>query len=1349
MKRLFLILLMLIGLTSTSYANSRTYKLSVSDINDVNFETTYRTVLSYDTPNVNEYGNYYLLLDSEWEYSRFEDSAGYVQSFNRYGSVFEIKFKRRNKTDKIQGQITIYFYAKPSDDVTIHKYYWLTIDYTYKALTKVDGGKIDGPDKNHEVGERPSVIVSVYDAIPLTGTAITYSWEKSNDKTNWTELANSNYNNHLPDAIGYTSDFYRRKATDSAGNSGYSNTVEILPMFNAGEIGINYTDSSSNITLINVKSPNSSGATIDWQSSTDLDEWTSIGGTSTSRTITKPTTTTYYRRSATSQAEDGNGEPVVCYSNITCYTTANPAYVQTQTYYTSSHAVNDKAYYDGLGRPIQQVSVGATPSGNDIITTTVYDNKGRVFKKLLPFSYDNDGAFAHNAAYKSNTFHNDDYASTVTTFDNSPLDRTVRSYKPGEVYQSDDAQHYVEHNYSLNVANEVKRILVNSAGDILVSDNYTAESLYKNTITDEDGTQITTFTDSEGKTILERRLVATNSYADTYYVYDVKNRLRWVITPKGSDLLTNGTTYSITDTLAKDHCYIYQYDNEDRITERRLPGCESSYYSYDSYGRLITYRDGKLNNLGIHQSYSYDALSRISRVSYPSNSSTEENVQHISHYDDYNALPATLTFNAVSGVVSSTDKLSSIKGKLAYEQIYEVYDAESTATPKVLTRAYYYDKRDRVIQTVAQYPDGISCRTSVKYDYVGNPLITLEQYNYDGQTLTIRTECTFDERSRQLTEQTSIDGAVVSNATFSYDELGRMKHLELGDNVTINTSYNLQGWIDAIESGMSSSSGDGIVTSGDIFSERLSYYNTTDESSTPRYSGKISEQRWAHGSIMNSFKGFAYTYDSMGRLTDARTFMSSTSQNKPLIGTTREQIAYDKNCNVVQLSNTRGTSTTTRNYAVQGNHVIQLSVNGNNLGYPVYDERGNMTQNVEAGLQISYNLCNLPTQITTVNGKTVKYTYFADGTKFKAVDATGNGFVYTGSLRWSVHNGTLTPESVAITGGRAVYSNNSWAANYYITDHLGSVRAVTDAEGEVLDTFDYMPYGSEISSRSSTTTDYRFTGKERQSMVNNSIYDSFARFQNTYGRFMSIDPKAESFYHISPYTYCAGDPVNLVDPDGEAWKPTMHSNLIDGASYYTGFEWIDESESYDENGNLKQGLFNQAIFFSDNMTFDSSEAYNIGSSTAYVYLDNGEIVTYNACTIPSSSNYPTIPEKLVEATYGLHGGKYNALRMHDFGNASSQIYLGFENPAHKGKYYIEGANIHKAGLGNKTGMTSANKPISAGCFLIDITKWESFMSHFNSSSIVGVVASRNGVRRPINKNTCEFKIIPFTYELYD
>ena len=219
-------------------------------------------------------------------------------------------------------------------------------------------------------------------------------------------------------------------------------------------------------------------------------------------------------------------------------------------------------------------------------------------------------------------------------------------------------------------------------------------------------------------------------------------------------------------------------------------------------------------------------------------------------------------------------------------------------------------------------------------------------------------------------------------------------------------------------------------------------------------------------------------------------------------------------------------------------------------------------------MQMSYNLCNLPKQITTVNSKIVKYTYFADGTKFKAVNAAGNGFAYTGSLRWSVQNGVLTPESVAITGGRALYNDvdEPWSVNYYITDHLGSVRAVTDADGEVLDTYDYMPYGSEFTSDTDNITDYRFTGKEKQLMFGNSnVYDSFARFQNTYGRFMSIDPKAEEFYHISPYAYCAGDPVNMVDPDGEVCgvyydeygNYIADDNIDDGKLYITNKETVD------------------------------------------------------------------------------------------------------------------------------------------------------------------------------------------------
>ena len=210
----------------------------------------------------------------------------------------------------------------------------------------------------------------------------------------------------------------------------------------------------------------------------------------------------------------------------------------------------------------------------------------------------------------------------------------------------------------------------------------------------------------------------------------------------------------------------------------------------------------------------------------------------------------------------------------------------------------------------------------------------------------------------------------------------------------------------------------------------------------------------------------------------------------------------------------------------------------------------------------------------------MKYSYFADGTKFKAVDAAGNGFAYTVSLSWSVQDGILTPESVAITGGRALYDDidESWSANYFICDHLGSVRVVTDAEGNKLDTYDYMPYGRELIADTDNITDYRFTGKEKQSVFGDSnIYDSFARFQNTYGRFMSIDPKAESFYHISPYTYCAGDPVNLVDPDGEVVDVVWDvCNIITGAHSFAK--------------NISAGNYKKAIVDAGGILLDTAAA---------------------------------------------------------------------------------------------------------------------------------------------------------------
>ena len=51
------------------------------------------------------------------------------------------------------------------------------------------------------------------------------------------------------------------------------------------------------------------------------------------------------------------------------------------------------------------------------------------------------------------------------------------------------------------------------------------------------------------------------------------------------------------------------------------------------------------------------------------------------------------------------------------------------------------------------------------------------------------------------------------------------------------------------------------------------------------------------------------------------------------------------------------------------------------------------------------------------------------------------------------------------------------------------------------------------------------------------------------GRFMSVDPLSEKYYSISPYVYCADNPVKHVDPDGKE-KLNVLSNNHDAVNYH-------------------------------------------------------------------------------------------------------------------------------------------------------------------------------------------------------
>ena len=316
---------------------------------------------------------------------------------------------------------------------------------------------------------------------------------------------------------------------------------------------------------------------------------------------------------------------------------------------------------------------------------------------------------------------------------------------------------------------------------------------------------------------------------------------------------------------------------------------------------------------------------------------------------------------------------------------------------------------------------------------------------------------------------------------------------------------------------------------------------------------------------------------------------------------------------------------------------------------------------------------------------------------------------------------------------------------FYLTDHLGNNRVMADEEGNIVQTTHYYPFGMPFAESSSPDRQpYKYNGKELLTDKGLNLYDYGARhYDATIGRWHTPDPMAEKYANCSPYVYCANNPIRLIDPYGLAWKST-YSIDHHGRKIPNGYEWVPEDESYDEEGFLLPGLYHQAIFFSENNDFTAEkEGYNIGASTATVYLADGTVQNFKATTYPSDTKkFATVPEGIYHASIGIHHGSteyYTALKMRDKGSKYQTIELKTNNPAYKdGRTYATGIDIHKAGKNNFTGKMKNNKDgVSEGCLLIDINEWSNFIGLFNTpsqkSNTVCVTVSRT-LPEPINVN---------------
>lgn len=279
---------------------------------------------------------------------------------------------------------------------------------------------------------------------------------------------------------------------------------------------------------------------------------------------------------------------IVGSNKIVTINTFKPNYIRTIVVQNSGNTTDEYlnewpnrisyTYFDGLGRPIEEVTVESTwQETADLVRPIVYDEFDRESKTYLPYAGGVGGEFIRhkliigndgNYIGKAQEFYASGWAITndsrlygQNVYEPSPLNRVVRSYGPGEAWAptSTSEGKFIEHRYESNIHGTTGSLTSEAViawkittdgvpvpespmeGFIEEGGYYSNGQLSVKVTIDEDGHAVREYTDKQGRTVLRKVQAADapndlndpEQWACTYYIYDDLNNLRTVLPPEG------------------------------------------------------------------------------------------------------------------------------------------------------------------------------------------------------------------------------------------------------------------------------------------------------------------------------------------------------------------------------------------------------------------------------------------------------------------------------------------------------------------------------------------------------------------------------------------------------------------------------------------------------------------------------------------------------------------------------------------------------------------------------------------------------------------------------------------------
>ncbi len=652
-------------------------------------------------------------------------------------------------------------------------------------------------------------------------------------------------------------------------------------------------------------------------------------------------------------------------------------------------------------------------------------------------------------------------------------------------------------------------------------------------------------------------------------------------------------------------------------------------YTYDQLGDLTGVTQGTQT-----RSYSYDALSRLTSSVTPETTT------------NYNYLTANQT------LCSGNPNLPCTRSDARHTPIDYAYDQLNRLTGVTYTDGkthaigYTYDAGTSQKGFRTGMTDGSGSTT---WSYYTNGWLQTEQRTIAGKTNTLSYTYNGDGTVATITYPS---GNVVTYGIGSDERPTSATDATHNLNYVATASYMPPGELSSMIFGQATGFSGITDTAG--FNSRLLFTGATASTSTAQNLVLNYNNNGTVSSVQNkvtSGLSESFTYDSLDRILSAATSATSGAgcwgQSFGPSGAPPPGPPDDRWSNLTEINVTQCTASSLS--VTAGSATNQVTT----AGYG-YDVVGNMTADGRTGYVYSFDAENHMTQASGTPSGTWTYTYDGNGLRVEKTNGT------TGTLYWRDLSGNTIAET-DLTGsttdsayreyiffaGQRVAQRDATTPTpnvyFYYTDQVGSTTAISTAAGVSCYQATFTPYGQEMATQTTCSTNYKFTGYERDAETGFDY--AFARYYNsTLGRFMSPDPLAGSIADpqtLNRYAYVGNSATNFADPSGthkcNAPQGQSIPGLCDGGGYGDGSDdgWgLDSGAEFDFYWGKLTSVSESSNYTSwDYMAFwgyGGYSALNFGNlvGRAIVALANPKCAAIfgglqNAITALASSTYNT------------------------------------------------------------------------------------------------------------------------------